>query len=48
MYRLTLKHVVSAILAVALLVSYAFAQSGRDCGPNSRPCQLHKERCTCP
>jgi hypothetical protein len=45
MYRLTLKFVLSAILAVALLVSYAFAQ--RECGPSSKSCTLHHEHCTC-
>jgi hypothetical protein len=43
----TSKMTLGTIWALALLVSFAFAQ-GRDCGPNSRPCQLHKEHCTCP
>jgi len=49
MCRMTSKLVLSTILGVALLVSSSFAQNaGRDCGPNSRHCQLHKEHCTCP
>jgi len=47
MYRLSLRLVLSAILATALLVSYAFAQAGRDYGPNSNKCQLHHENCKC-
>ena len=37
--------VLSTILALVLLVSYAFAQ--RDCGPNSTKCTLHHENCKC-
>jgi len=47
MYRLSLRLFLGAILGISLLVSYAFAQAGRDCGPNSTKCQLHHENCKC-
>jgi len=47
MYRSSFQFALSAILAVSLSVSYAFAQAGRDCGPNSNKCQLHHENCKC-
>jgi len=47
MCRSSFQFALSATLAVSLVVSYAFAQAGRDCDPNPNKSQLHHENCKC-